>query len=308
MSFLVIGSGSIGKRHHDNLTALGESCRLLGWRGLDPATLDLGGMTGLVIATATQVRLELIRLAAEAGVPVYVEKPLAYRNAELERILSVAAPIAERSVLGVMMRYHPVIRYLAAEPLDVYGFHFEIGHDVRQWRANWRFGDSYAALPEGGGVLLDLCHEIDMAHVLFPELAVASVDCIGHADFPQVDFATRLQLGDAGRVGTVAMDYLSPESLRRMSLRGRAETLEVDLLACRLRRWRDGQEQVKTWEFERNDMFLGLMRDFVALAKGEAPSDNPLLPRLDRIEGSARLVATAYENRQFRGNLKGGFA
>jgi hypothetical protein len=60
--------------------------------------------------------------------------------------------VAERSVLGFMMRYHPALRALAeADWSDAYGFHFEIGHDVRQWRKNWRFADSYAARAEGGG-------------------------------------------------------------------------------------------------------------------------------------------------------------
>lgn len=307
MSYLVIGSGSIGKRHHANLTALGAECRLLGWRGLDLDALDLSGVTGLVIATATQVRLELIRLAVQARVPMYVEKPLAYRRTDVDKIMRIAAPIADRSILGLMMRYHPAIRHLVAEPVDAYGFHFEIGHDVRQWRPNWRFADSYAAKPEGGGVLLDLCHEIDMAHVLFGDLAVASVDSLGHSDFPGVDFATRVQMRGDARIGTVAMDYLSPQSIRRMSVRGRSVTLELDLLACALRRWQDGQETVKSWEFERNDMFLDLMRDFMALAEGRAPSDNPLLPRLDRVARSAKLVATAWESRHFQGYLEGGF-
>lgn len=307
MSYLVVGSGSIGKRHHANLTALGAEARLIGWRGLDLSSLDLDGVTGLVIASATQVRVELIAKAAQAGVPVYVEKPLAYRMSDLDEIMMIAAPIVERSVLGLMMRYHPAVRWLAEQRSDAYGFHMEIGHDVRQWRANWRFADSYASRPEGGGVLLDLCHEIDMAACLFPELSVASVDCIGHADFPGVDFATRITLAGDGVTGTVAMDYLSPESIRRVSIRGRDEVIDLDLFVPSARRWRDGQADTRTWDFERNDMFLGLMSDFMALAEGRKPSDNPLLPRLDRVEESTWLTVGAWEKRRFHGTLTGGF-
>lgn len=307
MTYLVIGGGSIGKRHHANLTALGAETRLIGWRGLDLASLDLAGVTGLVIATATQIRVELIALAAEADVPVYVEKPLAYRIADLDECLRLAAPIADRSVLGLMMRYHPAIRWLASEQPDAYGFNLEIGHDVRQWRQNWRFGESYAAKSEGGGVLLDLCHEIDMAACLFPGMAVVSVDSVGHADFPGVDFATRITLAGDGMTGTVSMDYLSPESLRRMSIRGRDEVLDLDLLGPTARRWRDCKSETTDWQFERNDMFLGLMSDFMALAEGRAPSGNPLLPRLDRVAESARLTAEAWEKRRFHGTLRGGF-
>ena len=308
MSYLVIGGGSIGQRHHANLQALGAESQLRGWRQLDLGALDLNGVTGLVIATATQIRLPLIRAAAEAGVPVYVEKPLAYRASELTAIHEVAAPIAERSVLGLMMRYHPAVRHLTDLAPDIYGFHLEIGHDVRQWRQNWRFAHSYAAKADGGGVLLDLCHEIDIAACLLPGLAVTGVDCLGHVDFPGVDFASRIAMAGQGATGTVAMDYLSPVSIRRLSLRGREEAIELDFLVPKLSRWRDGAEEVKTWSFDRNDMFLDLMRDFIALAEGRAPSDNPLLPRLDRVEKSTALTAAAWEARAFRGTLTGGFA
>lgn len=308
MSYLVIGSGSIGRRHHANLTALGAECRLLPWRGLDFDALDLSGVTGLVVATATPIRIEVIAKPAAAGIPLYIEKPLVFRAADLAQVRSLTDGIAVRSVLGLMMRYHPAIRYLAADPVDAYGARFEIGHDVRQWRENWVFSESYAADAEGGGVLLDLCHELDMAHALYPDLRLTGVNAIGHGDFPGVDFATEIGLSGAGRLATVAMDYLAPSGFRRLSLKGREDMVEIDLLASTGRRWRQGGVEELSWHFERNDMFLALMRDFMALAEGREPSDNPLLPRLDWVGDSATLTVDAWEARKFRTTIEGGFA
>ncbi len=299
---LVVGAGSIGRRHAANLEALGAAAELIPWRGFDAgAVARRTDVDAMVIATATQVRLELVRLAASKGWPVYVEKPLAFRAAEVAAIFEAAAPVAARSMLGFMMRYHPAVRALAETDLsDVYGFSFEIGHDVRQWRANWRFADSYAALPEGGGVLLDLCHEIDMAACLFPGLAVTGVDCMGHPEFPGVDFATRIALAaPGGPQGTVAMDYLAPVGLRRAALAGLAARTEVDFLVPRIVTGGAGRE----FSFERNDMFLHAMRDFLALVAGRPVSGNPLMPRLDRMRGVADLVAAAWEARSFRGTV-----
>lgn len=235
MSYLVIGGGSIGRRHHENLTSLGADSRLIPWRSIDLGDLSLALKTakGVVIATATDVRLDLIAMAADAGVPLYIEKPLAFRSADVAAIYGMTEGIAERSVLGYMMRYHPAFRAVHDDLPDLYGFSMQIGHDVRQWRANWRFADSYAAREEGGGVLLDLCHEIDLAACLVPGVEVSAVDCVGHIDFPNVDFACRVSL--AGRaVGTVAMDYLSPVFVRSMTLEGREERIDLDLLALSL--------------------------------------------------------------------------
>ena len=310
--YFVIGAGSIGQRHHANLTALGANSRLLGWRGLDlgafESTLAKSNRAAVVVATATNVRFELIDICGRLGVPMYVEKPLAFRRDDLERLRAAAEPVAERSVLGYMMRYHPAIRALAKAPVEAYGFHLEIGHDVRQWRKNWRFADSYAAQADGGGVLLDLCHELDIAHCLFPGLKVLAVDCLGHADFPGVDFASRITLGvEGGPVGTVAMDYLSPKSIRRLSVRGRDEVVDLDLLSCRETRWRGGEDHVRDWTFERNDMFLGLMTDFIALVEGGELSGNPMMPVLARSLASAGLIADVWEAREFHGVIEGGF-
>lgn len=314
--YFVIGSGSIGRRHHENLESLGADVRLIGWRKTDLGAIaelldeaSRAGDAAVVIATASQVRLELIEICGQLAIPFYVEKPIAFRRNDLERIRAAAEPVLSRSIAGFMMRYHPAFLALSERPIeDTYSFHFEIGHDVRQWRPNWRFSKSYAALPDGGGVLLDLCHELDMASCLFPGAGLQHVDCIGHVDFPGVDFSTHATLTDtAGTIGSVSMDYLAPESRRRLTICGRSGVLDLDWLALRWRHATGHGEHIREWAFERNDMFLALMRDFMALVEGRTPSSNPFLPTLDRVKSSSDLVASAWESRAFRGAIEGGF-
>ncbi len=304
MRVLVIGAGSIGRRHHQNLSTLGVQTRLLPWREAE-GTLEaaLAETDAVVIATATQIRLPLIQACADRDLPFYVEKPLAHDPVELAAILAAARPVADRSVAGFMMRYHPAVRHLAETDLsDIFRFGFEIGHDVTQWRPNWRFSDSYAALPDGGGVLLDLCHELDMAACLFPGLTLGTVDSLGHSAYPGVDVSTQIGLSQPGRTGTVAMDYLLPVSTRRITLRGTGRLYDFDLIAGRYTI--TGKDPAAPeLPFERNEMFLGLMRDFLALAQGRAPSDTPLLPRLDRVGESCDLIARAWASRRFAGQI-----
>lgn len=308
MRIAVIGAGSIGRRHHGNLATLGAEALLVPYREFRPDGAQLGGCDGVVIATATQVRRPLIALCAERGLPVYVEKPLAFDLAELTAIETLAQPIAARSMLGYMMRYHPAFRYLARMDLsDIYRARFEIGHDVRQWRQNWRFADSYAAEPQGGGVLLDLCHELDMALTLFPGLALGAVTSLGHARYPGVDFADEIALSGRGRSVTVAMDYLSPVFLRRLTLRGTRLTVEFDLGAGTYRIATDGAWQELSLPFDRNEMFLAAMGDFLALVAGRPVSDVEHLPRLDLALPSARMIVDAYQGRRFTGTIAGDY-
>ncbi len=305
-TILVIGAGSIGKRHAGNLERLGARVEQMPWRACDLHDIaKRTDVTAMVIATATQIRLELVQLCAQKGWPFYAEKPLAWRVDQAQAIHAAAAPVAARSMVGFMMRYHPAVQDLVARDLShIYGFSFEIGHDVRQWRANWRFADSYAAKPQGGGVLLDLSHELDMALALFPGLTVQSAQSIGHLGFPGVDFATRIALAAPnGPAGTVAMDYLSPVSLRRAGLRGMDGILDLDFLAPALTHATPKGSETLRYSFDRNDMFLSAMRDFLALVDGRAPSGNPLLPRFDRMETSTHLIAAAWEARTFTAQL-----
>jgi len=306
MRAVVIGAGSIGRRHHDNLRALGAASRLVSWResGLAGTLAALDGAEAVVVATSTDIRLPLIEAAAERGLPLYIEKPLAFRPDEVEAIAELAAPIARRSMLGYMMRYHPAVRALAASDLsDTFQFALTIGHDVTQWRQDWRFSESYAARADGGGVLLDLCHELDLAACLFPGLAVTRVESHGHAGFPGVDFASRISLRGNGVTGDVSMDYLTPRLHRRAALRGHERMHDFDFAAQTYRVTDATGPLDLNLPLERNAMFLDAMCDFLALASGAATSGNPLLPRLDLCLPSARLVAQAWAAREFIGDI-----
>lgn len=306
MRVLVIGSGSIGRRHHDNLQTLGATSRLLSWRaeGLGGALAAMTDAEAVVVATATDIRLPLIEAAVARGLPVYVEKPLAFRPEEVEAIAEAVAPVAERSMLGTMLRYHPAVRTLADSDLsDVFQFALTIGHDVTQWRANWRFSESYAARAEGGGVLLDLCHELDLAACLFPGLEVSRVESLGHPAFPGVDFASRVSLRRQGLVGDVSMDYLTPLLHRRTTLRGTERMHDFDFAAQVYQVTEPSGARQLDLPLERNAMFLDAMRDFLALAFGGQTSGNPLMPRLDLCLPSARLVAQAWAMRGFVGEI-----
>jgi predicted dehydrogenase len=305
----VIGAGTIARRHQENLTSLGVRTMLLPWRSFDATLFRTLGADAAVIATATQDRLEPIRLCADLGLPFYVEKPLAFETDTLDDILRAAAPVAARSMVGFMMRYHPAVRALAARDLSqVYAAEFGIGHDVRLWRKDWSFAASYAARPSGGGVLLDLCHEIDMARVLLPKAQVADVMSLGHEAFPGVDFATRLSLVGPGLTGSVAMDYLSPVSYRRIVLRAASFVADFDLIAGRYLIDAGQGVQVLDLPFQRNDMFLAAMRDFLHLVAGQPVPVDTLRPRLDLVADSCHAIALAWHSRRFTGRITGEYA
>lgn len=302
MRIAVIGAGSIGRRHFDNLIALGIDAVQVPYRSYRPDVLD--GCDAAVIATATDVRTGPIADAADRDLPMYIEKPLAFRAADLAEIERLTAKVADRTMLGLMMRYHPAFRALADMDMSTaVRFSLDIGHDVTQWRQNWKFSESYAAKADGGGVLLDLCHEIDMASVLFPDLMLKSVTSVGHPNYDGVDFSSRLtvQTG-AGAEGSIGMDYLTPQLHRRTIIYGVDAIYDFDFAAQRYEVKDAAGARLIDLPLERNEMFVGITRDWIALLEGRETT-NRLLPRIDRVTTSTALTAAAWEARQFVGHI-----
>jgi len=235
---------------------------------------------------------------------MYIEKPLAVTGDQVVELYQICpTSLQQRSVAGYMMRYHPLFRRLCEQmPDDIYRFNLTIGHDVNQWRSNWRFSESYAATPQGGGVLLDLCHELDMAHTLFPTLEIRDVNSLGHIDHPGVDFSTQISLaGNSGISGTVSMDYLSPVSTRTANFFGLERVIRVDMNTLSFQSNDGHSVEEETIEFERNDMFINSLKDFIRLVQGATVND--WCPRLDCVKHSAQLIAAAWQQRHFTGNV-----
>ena len=302
LKLLIIGAGSIGTRHAENAKALGAEVTHMPYRSLGAHwASDIGAVDGAVIATATKVRGAVIAPLAAHGVPLYIEKPLTVTPREVSEVSALLNPVADRSMVGFMMRYHPTVRALVdADLSDLYAARFEIGHDVTQWRRNWTFAGSYAADPVGGGVLLDLCHEIDIAHLLFPNAPFASARCLGHRDYPRVDFRTALRFeGDVDL--TVAMDYLNPISHRNITLRGTDISCDIDLLTGT--RAGAGPRLPALDGFDRNTMFSEAMADFLRLIQGKPPQ-NTIAPTFAATAQSCQIIAQAWAARQFVGHIK----
>ncbi|MEO0343742.1 MAG: hypothetical protein AAF198_09930 [Pseudomonadota bacterium] len=310
MSILVIGTGAIGQRHADNLRDLGEGVSVYSWRegGIDGLRrlLDQTEFEAAIVCTATNIRLDVLKLTSSLGLPVYLEKPVAFKCADLAAITHCLGPLAERSFAGFMMRYHPALRFLADKDLKgQFRFDFEIGHDVHQWRQNWIFAQSYAAKPEGGGVLLDLCHELDMALTLFPDAKLTTVTSLDHCDHPRVDFATSINLITEAASGTVSMDYLSPASKRTIRLRGRDACFDLDLVKNTFY-ISDAHDERKMdgLSIDRQEMFKDTMRDFLRLIRG-LHLENPLAPVLSKCAKSNDMICRAWEARRFIGTIGG---
>jgi predicted dehydrogenase len=234
--WIVWGAGSIGTRHLRNLLARGERDVVALRREAEPLAGELAsvpvhtalasargeGAAAAVICTPTAHHIPDAIAAVEAGCDVLVEKPVSHTLEGIDR-LRAAADRGSRIVgVGYCLRFHPALRRVRAElasgalgaPLAV---SLWCGQHLADWRPGSYHTGGYSARRElGGGVLLDLSHEIDYLQWLFgPAVAVnAVVRNTGTLGIETEDAADLLLRLASGIAVTCHLDYLARPAVR----------------------------------------------------------------------------------------------
>lgn len=180
---IVIGFGSIGKRHARNLIELGIVPYIV-TRHPDPAVKavffssmkeikDPGAFTHAIIASPTARHLDDMRLVAKAGIKnVLIEKPIEATSQRAREILKLAKAKRINVSVAYNMRYCGSLRsvkdFVKKNMRQVRIVEALVGHYLPLWRPGWDYAASYRARRKsGGGVDLDLSHEVDYVLWLF---------------------------------------------------------------------------------------------------------------------------------------------
>lgn len=181
---LVIGYGSIGRRHFQNALSLGwRDVRLLrttvGRPGAFQSPPDTQVYTDLdaaiadspyaaIVANPSALHAETTKRLLKAHVPVLLEKPVCVTEEEAAELLKVASAEPTPCSIAYAFRHHPL--YSALHDIANSGRLGRIFHADTWWAAylpSWHpwedFRSGYAARVDlGGGVVRTLDHELDM--------------------------------------------------------------------------------------------------------------------------------------------------
>ena len=240
MKALIIGYGSIGKRHADLLKDLGCLVAVLSRRAIDfsPHYLELSEALDewqpeyVVVASRTNEHINTIESLSERGFQgrVLVEKPLFDQfKAFPENKFSLVA-------VAYNLRCHLLLRKLKIFLDNASGLisaNIYVGSYLPKWRMNRDYRLSYSARKqEGGGVLRDLSHELDYALWLFgPWIWLTAVG--GHfspLDITSDDVYSLLTETARCRMVNIHMNYLDQIPCREILVNTDKDTVRVDLL------------------------------------------------------------------------------
>lgn len=316
--FLLLGCGSIGKRHLGNLQQLG----VRDLAAFDPvaerrheaqerfgctvhADLDEAFAAKprvVLVCTPTRFHLEHALRAARQGCHLFIEKPVAEDPATVGEL---AAELRQRglvSLVGCNFRFHPglqLVRELLAQNTAgrVVTARAQFGQYLPDWHPWEDYRQGYSARQDlGGGVILDRIHELDyLTWLLGDATAVtALVGHLSHLEISTEDTAEILLRFRSGAFGSVHLDYVRRTYDCALEIVGDAGTIQ----------WRYQDHEVrwhtaagKKWEsrqwpgYDGNLMYLDELRHFLRALAGLEPS-------LQDVAAAARVLTLAYAIKQ----------
>ena len=300
---LIAGFGSIGRRHLNNLRALG--CRdFIFYRTFqstigDPDTSDAFTTSNLdealgrhpavvIISNPSAKHLEVASAAAEAGCHLFIEKPLSHSLDGCDELLKQVEARTLTTMIGCQFRFHPLLislrQQLAAGRLgEVIGARAEWGEYLPDWHPWEDHRKSYSGRSDlGGGAILTLIHPLDYLYWLFGPVRhvqaairkVPSLQTTADDDWAEIT----LQF-NSGVVGQVHLDYVQKPPVHQLHVWGDRGRAAWDFHAGTLL-WtaHDGTTQLESVPpgFERNTMFVDEMRHFLQAVRDRQTSDIPL--------------------------------
>ena len=308
---LLVGCGSIGKRHLRNLKALGlddlhafdprpdRAQEAADQTGAKPCTRIEEGLARkpdlALICTPNSLHVAAALSAARAGCHLFIEKPLSH---SLDGISELQEEVRRRgltALVGCNMRFHPGIamtrRLLSAGVVGrIACARVMAGSYLPEWHPWEDYRQGYSARADlGGGVILDGIHEIDyLLDILGP---AAEVSCVA-GRFSDIDIQTEdaaeitLRLRH-GALANIHLDYLQRAYRRTAQFSGTEGTLEWDFDRPEVRVYRAAS---KSWDAhplpaaDVNAMYVAEMEHLLACLAGREKPAQDLAAALAALE------------------------
>jgi len=297
MRSLIIGYGSIGQRHARLLNSLGADPGIISRRDIDHPkswkTLEAGiaehQPNYIVIASATSEHIEDINklISLEYKGAVLVEKPLFHEAAKIKNHSFSQAYIAYN------LRFHPVMLALkqALVGESVCSAQIYVGQYLPTWRPGTDYRQSYSAKAEqGGGVLLDLSHDLDYTNWLLGRcLGLAALGGkFGDLDISSDDvFSLMMKMENCPAV-TVSLNYLDRIGRREIIINTAAKTIKADLVKGEL--WIDAKRHV--YDTHRDETYLAMHNEILSGNNKHSCTVAEGLETLDVIEAALESAKT----------------
>ncbi len=255
MNIIVFGTGSIGKRHCRNIKQIEPAANLYFFRQTAEEDDFSREMNAKIISNLSEidntfdvalvccptgVRDNIYERLISRNIPMFVEKPVV---SSLKQLFFLEQALyrenyTARTLVGFNLRFLPIVKKVKAivdsKILgNVCRAHFDVGQYLPEWRPTIDYRETYSAHTDlGGGALLDLSHEVDLAHYIFGsfETSYVAKNKLSSLEINSEDTACVLLYKKNAPIITIGMDYVARKKIRQFRIIGEEATLFCDLM------------------------------------------------------------------------------
>ena len=256
LSALVIGFGSIGKRHVEILSTMDEISIVSVFSSQSGLPYDMLSSIEdiphvnpdyVVIASPTDQHHPQLKFLEEhlERKKILVEKPLFDSMADF-KVLN------NEVYVGYNLRFHPLINKIKELCCGhkLWSIHVFCGSYLPDWRPGRDYrATSSARKHSGGGVLLDLSHELDYIQWLAGSFEVDHAVSRKVSDL-EIDSDDLLFLSGRAKSGAyihIALNYFTRKPIRQIILDGEGISIQGDLITRQLSVMEDGETSDFSW-------------------------------------------------------------
>jgi predicted dehydrogenase len=323
---LIIGFGSIGERHLRIARSLlpNADIRILRHQPSGEVPSLANGALYLiedavafspqvaVISSPASFHLKFAGVLAKAGVHLLIEKPLSNSMAGIDQLLEDSHRQGIVLMVGYNLRFLSSLQYFRRVLVEegivgkVLSVRCEAGQYLPSWRPKGDYRECVSGSRElGGGVLLELSHELDYLRWIFGEVAWVKATLSKQSDLViDVEDSAALTLGFEPQVngwqliGSLNLDFIRQDDTRGCvaigefgSLRWNGLTGEVSLYGAGAREWKT----LFSCPNQRDESYISEWKHFFSCIDSK---DTPLISGEDgrkvlQIIDAARSAATS---------------
>jgi len=184
LKVLIIGLGSIAQKHIEAIKKLRQSALFYALRSSNNQNtfndvIDIYSVADVpndidffLISNPTSLHGDTIKKVLDFKKPLFIEKPLFATINNNEEIVELVNQKNIKTYVGCNLRFHPALNflknYLFIKNVKINEVSIYCGSYLPNWRSSQDYTKSYSAKKElGGGVHLDLIHELDYAIWIF---------------------------------------------------------------------------------------------------------------------------------------------
>jgi predicted dehydrogenase len=260
---LIVGLGSIGKRHLKALKKLRPNCRVtvvsrtskhtqnkfvdFCAKSIDEAIfknpINQKISCALICTPATEHLDNAIQLC-ENGIHVLIEKPISNDREsptdlfKLDRLIRIIKDKKTKTLIGYVLRHDPAAKkFKKLIDKDAIGEVFHVYSKCSSYLPSWRPDQDYrksvsANKALGGGVLLELSHEIDYLMWFFgePESVYAELGASDILNLDVEDSADLILKSKKGVLISLHLDFLNKQTERSVEAFGSGGQIKWDLV------------------------------------------------------------------------------